>query len=174
MSERALKMLSTALEMEEKGYKFYHKFVAECGIGVAGQIFKLLMEDELVHIQRIKSIYEFLNGGGGWSDEWKLKAEAHENLGQVFRDLAKEYGANISCSTSDLEALNIGLDFEKKAMQFYNEHLRSAQDELEREFLEAMIHEESRHYDLLDDMKFYLTDPDHWFMEKSRSGLDGA
>jgi hypothetical protein len=37
-----------------------------------------------------------------------------------------------------------------------------------------MIKEEKEHFVLLADLKFYYTDPENWFMEKSRARLDGA
>jgi hypothetical protein len=37
-----------------------------------------------------------------------------------------------------------------------------------------MIKEEKSHYKILDEMKLYLKDPDLWFMEREKSGLDGA
>ena len=75
---------------------------------------------------------------------------------------------------TDIEALEVGVDFELKSIDFYKEHLERSEDPEEREFLGRMIKEERSHYKLLDDMKLYLKDPDLWFMEKERSGLDGA
>jgi hypothetical protein len=37
-----------------------------------------------------------------------------------------------------------------------------------------MITDEREHYRTLADLKFYYTDPEAWFMEKSRVRLDGA
>ena len=47
-------------------------------------------------------------------------------------------------------------------------------DPLERKFSELMAEEERTHLSLLSDMKMYYEDPESWFMEKERSGLDGA
>jgi hypothetical protein len=49
---------------------------------------------------------------------------------------------------------------------------RSAPEE--REFLNHLIAEERSHYIMLADLKFYYIDPEHWFMEKGKTDLDGA
>ncbi|MFZ0932322.1 MAG: hypothetical protein WAN11_27230 [Syntrophobacteraceae bacterium] len=36
------------------------------------------------------------------------------------------------------------------------------------------MEEEGEHYKALADLRFYYVDPSNWFMEKSRSGLDGT
>jgi len=173
-NQRALQMLSTALEMEEKGYKFYDKAIDECGVNVARDIYRMLRDDEIMHAERIKTIYTSLTGGEGWSDNWKQVQEAHEDLGGVFRKLAQEHGSKFHCEVSDVEALDVGIDFESKSVAFYKENLPKAEGDLEREFVEQMIAEEIKHHELLLDMKFYLTDPDGWFREKEHLHVDGA
>ncbi|MDP8222210.1 MAG: ferritin family protein [Candidatus Lernaella stagnicola] len=173
-NERALGMLQTALEMEEKGFAFYEKAVGETGNELGRNIFTMLKEDELVHVERIKTIYAEISGGGGWNDEWKTVAAPQRDLGQMFRDMAYKHRGTIQPQTSDLDALQVGIDFEARAVAFYKEHLADAADELEIEFIKEMIAEEETHHELLTDMKLYLSDPDAWFREKERSHVDGA
>jgi len=68
----------------------------------------------------------------------------------------------------------VGIDFEMRAITFYQEHLEQATDPLEREFIEQLITEEKSHHTALSDMKLYLSDPAAWFGEQERLGLDGA
>lgn len=56
----------------------------------------------------------------------------------------------------------------------YEELKKGKVDPLERKFLTRIIEEEGEHYKALADLRFYYVDPANWFMEKSRSGLDGA
>jgi rubrerythrin len=171
---RALGMLKTALEMEDKGFRFYEKAVAESRNELGRGIFKMLQEDETVHVERIKKIYERLTGGLGWSDDWRDIPRAPRDLTQIFRDLAAKHGPNLKPHTGQLDALNVGLDFEMKSVEFYRSHLPQAENDLERLFLQEMIAEEELHYALLADMKLYLTDPESWFREKEKGGLDGT
>lgn len=172
--DRTMQMFSTALEMEEKGKAFYEKASSTCHDKLGQEIFRVLMEDELVHIERIKKIYNSLKGAQAWSDEWKTMKLVHEDLGEIFKQMAIQHGKNIKADTSDLEALDIGIDFEIRSISFYEEQLGKATDPHEKEFIERMIGEERTHYSTISDMKYYLTDPSAWFMEAERAGLDGV
>ncbi len=172
--DRALNMFSTALEMEENGKVFYEKASKTCKNKLGREIFRVLMEDELVHMERIKRIYASIKGDRPWTDEWKALTVKHEDLGGIFRELAASHGKNIYVETTDMEALDIGLDFEAKSVNFYEDHLRTAVEPSEKEFLQRMIREEQMHYSIISEMKYYLTDPAARFMEPERAGLDGA
>lgn len=173
-NERALRMLSIALEMENKGKAFYDKAIQNCGNALGREIFTTLMQDEVVHVDRIKAIYTTLEGGKAWNDAWTHFHADHGEIKPLFRELAVRHGANIKAETSDLEALDVGIDFERKAVEFYEQQLPLTTDAQEKRFVEKMIGEEKSHYAVLSDMKAYLTDPAAWFAERERTGYDGA
>ena len=172
--ERTMKMLSTALEMEEKGKAFYQRAVSTCKNDVGKEIFQTLMEDENVHMVRIRSIYETLSGKQAWSENWKELNVAHDDLGLIFENMAKKRGPEIDVDTSDLEALDTGIDFESRSVEFYEKQLTKATNPLEQEFIGKMVAEERGHHAALTDMKFYLSDPAGWFREKEHGSLDGG
>ena len=172
--DRSRKMLNTALAMEKKGISFYEEALSTCGNDVGREIYKMLRDDEGVHIKRITEIYSSLEAGNDWVSEWKRLKLVHGDLNDFFIDLAKRHSVDFTVDSSDIDALDVGIDFELKSVKFYKEHLEETEDPKEREFLEFMVKEENSHYELLDDMKYYLTDPASWFAEKERSGLDGA
>jgi len=173
-TERTLDMLVTALNMEKKGMSFYQKAIDRCANDLGQEIFRKLKADEDIHIERIKVIYTSLTEEGSWSEAWKSHAVEHEDLGAFFRTLANKHGSAIKADTGDIEALNIGIDFEQKSVTFYQEQLKEATDELEREFIQHMVKEEKGHHAALVDMKMYLENPEAWFQETERSLLDGA
>jgi rubrerythrin len=173
-AERVLGMFDKALEMESRGRSFYKEAHATCKNEVGREIFKMLMNDEVVHMERIKKIYDSIEKGRGFSDEWKEMGIGHRDLKKFFREMAAAHGEDISTDTSDVEAIDVGIDFESRAVAFYKEHLTAADDPREREFIEAMIEEERSHHAALTDMRYYLTDPAAWFSEKEHWGLDGG
>lgn len=173
-NERAQKMLATALEMEEKGKSFYEQSISDCHSDLTKQVFTMLRDDEIVHTARIKKIYDGLSGGSDWQASWAAQNLSHEDLGGIFRKLAEKHGKNITCSSSDVEALDIGIEFESKSITFYQDQLAKAGDELEKKFLQKMVLEEKSHHAALTDMKFYLTDPEGWYTDKEHHSLDGS
>lgn len=175
LDERAKKMLATALQMEEKGKAFYEKAMSSATNTLGKDIFKMLRDDEIIHVGRIKAIYSAVDEGGDWTGQWKKLDVSHETgLSQMFRDIAHRNGPDVQAAASDIEALDVGIEFESTAVKFYQKNLQAATDPVEKEFIEKMITEEKDHHTALVDMKSYLEDPDSWFMERERGGLDGA
>lgn len=172
--DRSMRMLSQALEMEEKGRAFYEKAAAACRSEPGKEIFRTLMNDEVLHMKRIKAIYESLGGRRAWTGDWKAYATGHGGLTTIFREMARRYGADIQADAGDIEALDIGIDFEKKSIDYYRKHVSTASDELEKAFIEQMIAEERDHFTALSDMKLYLSDPASWLREREHGGLDGG
>ena len=172
--DRSLQMLSDALELEKKGEAFYKEAVSTCQNHLGREIFRMLMKDEGLHMDRIHTIYNSLKAGQPWSEEWKLMKPDHNDLGVLFREMASAHGTKITANTSDLEALNMGIDLEVRSIAFYKKNLTKSQDSIERDFIEQMIGEENSHHAVLSDMKLYLADPAGWFFEHEHTGLDGV
>ncbi|MBL7204883.1 MAG: ferritin family protein [Desulfobacteraceae bacterium] len=160
--------------MEKEGKEFYKKAVSTCQNELGREIFQMLMKDEGIHMDRILKIYESLKAGRMWPVDWKSIRPDHKDLGVLFRDMASARGTKITANTSDLEALDMGIDLESRSIAFYQGHLSKAGDPLEKEFIAQLIREERSHHAILSDMKLYLSDPATWFVEHEHSGLDGG
>ena len=172
--DRFTQMLCTAQEMEEKGRAFYEKALATSENPLGKEIFRLLIEDEIVHLERIRKISDSLTRDQNWSEDWKNLQCPYQDLGQVFRDLTARYSRSGIAGSNDLEALKLALDFERQSVAFYENQLAQGVDPLEKAFLVQMILEEKGHSRTLQDTQYYLSDPEGWFIEKERAGLDGA
>ncbi|MBI5583240.1 MAG: ferritin family protein [Deltaproteobacteria bacterium] len=172
--ERSVQMLCAALEMEEKGKAFYEKALAISRNPLGREIFKTLIADEIVHRERIQKIYDSLMKDQGWNQDWEHLVCPVQDWGTVFRDLAAQYAQSGATEAGDLETVEIARDFELRSIAFYENHLAQATEPLEQAFLNQMIREEKSHYRALQDTYYYLTDPEGWFIEKEKAGLEGA
>ena len=170
---RSMTMLTTALEMEEKGKKYYDQAAETCQNELGREVWKMLAEYEVQHTEKIKEIYTGLSKGQGWSEEVASMAVVAD-LGSVFRKLAQEQKAHVRGDTKDMEAVGVGIEFEQAAIKFYEEQLPLAEDPVEKKFIKALAAEERGHLNLLTDMRFYYQDPEAWLMDKGRAGLDGV
>jgi len=175
--DRVMAMCATALEMEERGRRFYEDAASRCRNPAGRDMFRILKEQEVVHIRRIKRIYEAVQTGEGFpevSDPAEF-ASASEALEALFKGLAARHEAPAgSPDPSDLEAVETGIDLEQSAIAFYEGRRPQALDPKELTFIDLMIREEKGHHRTLNDMRFYLTDPAGWFREREHGGLDGA
>lgn len=173
-NERAVRMLSTALNLEKKGRAFYEEASRTCENPLGREIFQMLMKDELVHMDRIRKIYESLNAGEPWARAWKETRIKNRDLRKLFKEWTTKHGGAAGTAAGDIEALDVGIDLEGKAVAFYQDHLVGAKDKTECAFIECMIEEERYHYKALKDMKLYLIDPDAWFLESEHGAMDGG
>lgn len=167
-------MFLAALDMEENGESFYEKTAKSSKTELGKKLFKMLAEDELVHMARVKSIYGALKKGEEWSLAWKKQKIKHPEIKDVFRKLAAKNKGKIKPQSTDLDAIDVGLDLEQRSIDFYRNNLAKSKDEMEKQFLEHMITEEKTHHFLLADMKFYLTNPSGWYTEHEKHSMDGG
>lgn len=177
MGERRESVFEAALKMEQKGYEHYQKFIASCQNELGRELFTTLRDDELVHIERIKKIHQaVLTGAKHWEPDFDVDdaKTTPESLEGMFRAMYDKHGSTVTASAGDLEALDIGIDFELRAVKFYEEHLPFARDEVERQFTLRMIDEERFHHKALVDTQLFLTNPDGWYRESEKGHLDGA
>lgn len=173
-NERALKMLSTALEMEEKGMAFYKMAADSCSNEFGRSMFLSLIQDEMAHKERIQKIFGSLRDKKGWTDEWKKFTGHKEDLVKMFYNFTEKNGKMIRPDTKDVEALDVAIDMEEKAIAFYSNYLKDASDPIEKAFTEKMVEEERSHFAILRDTKFYLTDPVGWYAEHEKSSFDAG
>ncbi|MBN2723922.1 MAG: ferritin family protein [Deltaproteobacteria bacterium] len=171
--EKLGEMLSAALTLEEKGYKFYSEIVEKVSNEVGKTVFTMLRDDELVHIERIKEIYSAITNKEDWSvDLDNLPSHKQSSLSEIFRQLAKKHKDQISDSSDELKALEVGVEFESSAVKYYEKYLSMATEEKEKAFILKMIEEEKEHHSVLTDMQSFYTDPAAWFLEHEHPHLD--
>ena len=165
-AKASLKWLSSALEIEETGNDFYVKALSTCQNETGRQVLDMLRKDELIHMRRIRNIYEAIDKGHGWTEEWKDMKIDHDSIKSLFVSLKAKHADELKAESSDLDALTVGIDLEQKSIKFYKQHMAKAADPLEKSFLEHMIDEEQNHFFALLDMKDFLIDPAAWHFKK--------
>ncbi|MFO7727990.1 MAG: ferritin family protein [Desulfonatronovibrio sp.] len=161
-----------AIEMEEKGRKFYEQALADCSEGPGREVFTMLRDDEVMHIERIREIEKALDKGDGVEAACTLDEEQQDPRG-IFREIAARAEVHKACP-STVKALETGKEFELALVAFYEDALEKARSDLEKKFLKHMVAEEKGHFVLLEDLNFYYQDPEGWAMEQDKAGLDGA
>jgi rubrerythrin len=168
-----LAMFCTALEMKERKKALYEDALNACPDQVGQETFRILRDAELDHVRQIQEVYEELKQGKAWADACKFHPE-QENLKKTFHRIAQEQPESGAVCADDVYALDTGMKLEEASIEFFANQLKQAGEPLARQFLERLVHDEREHFMLLADLKFYYTDPQGWFMEKSKARLDGG
>ncbi|MEJ5301109.1 MAG: hypothetical protein WHS38_09000 [Thermodesulforhabdaceae bacterium] len=163
------------LELKEKKAKFYEDWAKKCDDSVGRDILEVLKEAEIRDIERLKSAQEELSKTNQWSSACRYIPERVSIADAILQKVRQHHkkAGNIECGSVKLP-LDTGRELEEKAIALFKKQLEIAQDEDEKNFIEAFIAEEKEHLRLLADLKFYYEDPQGWLMEKGRGGLDGA
>ena len=75
---------------------------------------------------------------------------------------------------TELDAVQTAMDMENKTYDFYQNRVKDATHDAERDFYQALAAEEREHHMVLLDYYEYLKDPAGWFVTKEHPSLDGG
>ena len=136
-------------------------------------LFQSLADDELKHIERLKETFEVLTVSQEYTKDF-LPLAAEKQWKNIFEKAKGKIDAVVKATTTDIKALELGIDFEKKGMKYYRKLSEESNNPLEKRFYQILAQEENRHFLILKDSQELLTDPSSWFEKTEKSGLDGA
>jgi rubrerythrin len=143
-----LEALGIAIYNEQAAYDFYagleHAIENERGKNK----FKFLAEDEKRHRQLLEEQYE------------------KESNGQKFvvdSGRVKKVDINVDTQTSAIDAVDLALEAEKAAYEFYKHAAEKTKDENGRRMFERLAEDEDKHYETLRAEREALLGGPYWF-----------
>ena len=169
-----LEIMCAAIEIKEKMKTLYADAAGKCNDSVGTETFEILRDMEQKHLERLRAIYADLAKGANDLDSCMFYDFGSLNRSKVAKKI-RQTGEGLSkACLDDVAAIESGMELENSSIDFFLDKLKAASAPVEREFLNNMIAEERSHYIMLADLRFYYIDTEHWFMEKAKTGLDGA
>lgn len=145
-----------AIENEENGIRVYTECIEKAKNPIVQKVFAYLAEQEITHIDRIKSFQT-----GNLSEE-DLPSDAIEKAKKAFSGVINTIGENVTVDISDKEAYQKGLELEQLSYDLYEQGLKDAKTELEKKFFSFLMAEEKAHFELLQKSLDLLEHPTHW------------
>jgi rubrerythrin len=97
-----------------------------------------------------------------------------KNIQTIFESMRTEMMSRVEATRDELEAFRIAMDMEKEGVAFYKRLLAAAGKDKERAFLEQLIREEQKHYDIFSNTYHFLFDTGNWFMWEELSIVEGG
>ncbi|MFC1870140.1 ferritin family protein [Chloroflexota bacterium] len=171
--EKVLQAIITAIEMESDGKQCYLA-ASEGSTNEAGKkLLQSLAEEEDNHRQTFEGIYNAIRRGRDWPpfDPGTDRAvDIHNTLVKTCQAL----GVSVGGTSSELDAVKVAIDKEKKSYDFYEDQASKAIFDTEKSFYEALAREEREHELTLLDYYDYLADPAGWFVKAEHPSLDGG
>ena len=172
--DKKIDIYQQAVEIEERGREFYERAAAKTENPLGREIFQALLESEREHIQRIENICKALKEGRAIEREIVECPIDVDEVKRLFESIYEQHREIIASTTDDADAVKVGMELEKAAIEFYRKKLGEVGDPLEREFIEQMIIEEELHYKALAELHAYFTDPKGWLEEKQGFKMDSG
>lgn len=166
-------ILKQALQMERESREFYLNAARKVENKLGRQMLESIAKDEEGHHTRLLQLQE----GAAVTALGECRAE-YEDAGARIRALFRQHGAQaaeeVSAETDDLEALNIAMETERKGYNLYREAASKAKDASSEQVFVFLAGEEEKHFEVLQNMHRYLSDPKAWFLEQEQGLLDGG
>jgi len=160
-----LNVLTESLNMEKKGHKFYKEGAAKIKNSLGKKMLNRLADDELIHIKRIREIYDSLKADR--MSEITIDEPETESFDQIFSRMKEQIDEAVDdlseVGVDDEEIINVALELESHARFYYEEAANKANDEKVKVFYEILAKEEKSHYDLLVNTNKYMENPSLFF-----------
>lgn len=166
-------VLSAAIKFEEDGRNLYLECIKKTEHPWGKNLFQSLADDELKHIERLKETFDKLTVSEKYT-EGPLPLAAEKQWKNIFEKAKSKIDVVVKASTSDIDALKLGIDFEEKGMKYYKKLSEQSKNLLEKKFYQILAQEENRHFLILKDSHELLTNPSSWFEKTEKISLDGG
>lgn len=164
MLDKIIEELKRAINTEAEGFSFYEFATGFVKDPKGKGVFESLAKDELDHIRALISLSESIQAKGGWLSyrEALKRGKAHgKEKNHIFPSVNRIKDL-LGDNPTDIDALNLGMKIEEKAIEYYTNKLGEAGEEDERSFYASMVGIEKGHLKLLEWEHDYLTKSGFW------------
>ncbi len=152
--------LELAVKLEEEGYEYYKQAAAETDNKLSKSVLESLAQQELDHKETFQEIAE----GKGIISEDVQHENIETEIKEVFENLSdKEQEA---WKEEEVEVYEQAMEMEKKIYNLYQEMVKESDDETEIEFLKALMEEENKHQESLQNVLYYMTQNEYWLADE--------
>jgi rubrerythrin len=145
ISGQVVNVIRHAIKLEINGRSFFNHATEVTHNELGKKMFRKLAQDETEHLDAFGKLFTALTGG----EEWKKVVDPDEVKGDSY--LIDELNSRMKKGerASELEAISIGMELERSAVDFFEKAARESSDPKAQEILEKICEEEKFHYELL-------------------------
>ncbi len=152
--------IKTAIQMEKDGYSFYKKASAQTSSEMGRDIFESLAKDEQLHLEVFQKLFEDKIEKSEWNNLVN-SSKKYAEIDIFPQDLKQLEGANPD--TNELDALEIAMDSEKNAIDYYGDIKEKTKEENIRQIINEIIEQEKNHYSILQEEFDHLSKTGYWY-----------
>lgn len=144
-----------AMQMEKDGEAFFREIAAKTQNTGLRRIFTMLANEEVVHYNTFKKLYEK-------SPVEAIESNALSKAKTIFAEMKESGNFDITADTPQSEVYRKAMDAEKEAYTFYEKQAEETSDDREKHVLLTFGREERHHYQLLESILDFISRPESW------------
>lgn len=163
--EAALSVLRRAMGNELEGRALYLEAIERTEDELGKRMFRSLAQDEEEHLHILQVEYGAITGTGQWLDLEATQKEKPDPSLRLFPQGEEAIESLIPEDASDLDALEIAMDFERRGYRLYEKAAAETPDPTAQAIFRFLAQEESRHFALLDNAHDYLANQAIWYFD---------
>lgn len=153
--------LEFAIQMEIEGQEYYLDQAEKNKNNDLNRVFLLLAEAEKEHATLLR---KRLN-----KEDYTLKDTNISEIKSVFHGL-KDYKASDVRETTQLDVYRLAVDIEEKSIKLYQDMLKEATNDKDKELFDFLLEEENQHQIMFDELVKMVNRPEEW-VESAEFGL---
>ena len=161
-----LSILKEAILNEQDGYKFYTDLAAEIEDERGRKLFQTLAKDEEEHLRILQVEYSQVDESGQWLDVEKARAERPPDSVLRLFPLEGAAGLKLEPEAGDLAALELAMDFERRAYEMYDQAAKQTPDLTAQSVFKYLARWEDGHYTVLQEAYDYLANKGMWYFDE--------
>ena len=172
-TQERIKALETALNNEQREKEFYLKHARRTSNALGKAMFETIAADEDEHYQRLLELHKTLEKEGKWPETLPIKVKDTQ-VKDVLKKVVESIDTGSNADTTDMEAVEIAIDFETKGEAFYNKLEKLTENAQEKQFFRLLASMEREHRLSLENTYEFFRDPEGWYRMQEGHTLDGA
>jgi len=162
--ERAfLEVLQYAMRNERLGHRFYIRAMEMTAAETGRKMFQSIASDEVEHLSILQREFESLKKTGNWVNLEEAQAGKRPALPPpLFPEEEAQVQEMIAKRASDLDALDLALDLERRGYQLYHKEAEQTDNLAAKAVYEYLSEEENKHFARLQKARNYLASDGAW------------
>jgi len=163
VSNNSTEVAESAINYELEGRKILSDAEEKAVDPLSKATFRFLADQELRHIEAIKSFAQSLSGEGAFDQELLLPATreyARDQIKGLFAEFKSRFEETSGRDEERQSIYKVALDMEHCGHDFYHAAAEQAADETAKKLYSFLAEEESRHFELIQETATFLKQPD--------------
>ena len=166
-NKELIEIAREAIRLELNGKAFFDHALEKTHNELGKKMFRQLAQDEIRHLDTFRQLFGSIIKDEEWTNLVQEEKEGNSSvIDELKSRMKKEQKAG------ELEAISIGMELEKKAVDFFETSARKTSHPQAQEIFEKICKEEQFHYDLLQAQYDSVTNSGFW-MDISEFRMDG-